>query len=461
MRPSIVARCVCEWLEDGSPGGLVPYEFLPHIIPEFGKKLINAIRVIQKSIKTEVIDFSCWQPKPVTRLETVFESMLELSKQVEHFVFYVAGGMIVSEVLGFPPWSDVDVWFAPYRLSTNTRKWVVPGAKACAVVDFILVSEPLRMIQCFDLHICQCAIRCEMAHGQCTYRFLMTTACMQAFSSATAHLFPLHAGLAQPFRLRRRLQKYYIRSLGVNTDEFKGMHMLCQQEMTVEPWLSLLESAENMHFDLTSTQAVWRIRVIRDEVRCLDFAVRWYTPSAVLFATKGAASAPFIFHPCHLQKYDAARPSLHEAHWLVRVPKDDRIPITLPTGARISSSVLMPEWILERRCLTETALVNRVREEWTFMCASEEGCEEYQIRCEVPCKLLAVCKNWKTVWELEGGSCSYNTSWLGYFDTHHRSQIPSCAWCVKTGLIVTDCQHGSQVQALRVLTPAAGLHDLW
>ena len=72
---------------------------------------------------------------------------------------YVPGGYVVSEILGFRYFSDIDVWLAPQLSETQ---WVAVRGTVCSPVSIMVVMDPVAVIESFDLHICSCALLCTV-----------------------------------------------------------------------------------------------------------------------------------------------------------------------------------------------------------------------------------------------------------------------------------------------------------
>ena len=121
------------------PYGLHDMHFLQTLITDNREHAVfwqrgfrNAVDIIESAI-----DMSCVSLSSDSKSSGLDRCIAEFTKHIlnakeytlEHkrnedkdFCVWIAGGYVVSEVLGYGKWSDIDVWFSPHCERDNTIK---------------------------------------------------------------------------------------------------------------------------------------------------------------------------------------------------------------------------------------------------------------------------------------------------------------------------------------------------
>ena len=94
--------------------------------------------------------------------------------------------------------------------------WVTAQGTVGALVSVMFVTDPVAIIESFDLHICSCALLCTMTSSKQRVRdSYLTRLCAKACLQQSACALELHPGLAQQDRLAER---YALRNLSIDYD---------------------------------------------------------------------------------------------------------------------------------------------------------------------------------------------------------------------------------------------------
>ena len=205
-----------ELLASGRPeyGSRAHAPLLPFRLPDFGRRFLRACEQIRYAAKVHLL-YPRHRNQHIDRVYETLAAMRPLLRGMEKqrpFTFFVAGEFVVSEILGFGEWRDVDLWFEPREVD---GRWMVASGCSCFPVNVIAVTDVLKTIECFDLDICKCAIECELARSGPKFKFLLTRSCIAAYLNTCAHLGGVHTSFIQPHRMASRLLKYAERGLDV------------------------------------------------------------------------------------------------------------------------------------------------------------------------------------------------------------------------------------------------------
>jgi hypothetical protein len=365
----------------------------------------------------------------------------------EHFAFYVAGGFVVGDVLGFPPWGDIDVFVRPHW-SPEKRSWLVPVGSALYPVQLLVVNDPESIIGNFDLHICQCAIKCTFVHGRREYQLLVTSACANAWMSRRSMGNVIHAAVAQQRRLATRLEKYAHRGLPPFTNMLEktpgsaSMYQLrssCQQPNTT-PWSDV--SAEHTE---GAMDVYWVVTVRDGFLAAVDLCALRPDSRAVSACPAGVVCSDVaVLYPCvYDQSYSQMAYARGDRHWLVRSLAGTAHLVCFPGGVRIWSQLLKPTWLLDRKGQSLENLLSDVRAILPRYALGPsdlgDDFEQYAIKCNIPVQLTVMFKDWAL-----DAVRGYGPQWSLYMHTGGRRHLPGHMFCSNTLHLCTECEHGTE-----------------
>ena len=161
---------------------LIPHEFLPQWLQvrRASCKIQAVIDDLNDAFSVTRMPKAYHMSKTRSRVQVDLRSIARSCKldSTTPVRFYVAGGYGVSEILGFTDFSDIDVWLAPQLSETQ---WVAARGKVCSPVSIMVVTDPVAIIESFDLHICSCALLCTVtASKQRIWDLYLTRLCAKA-----------------------------------------------------------------------------------------------------------------------------------------------------------------------------------------------------------------------------------------------------------------------------------------
>ena len=94
----------------------------------FGARLYAAVAEVERAV-----GISVYSGKPVALGRAIEDVKKYASISRVPFTFYVAGGFVVSELLGYRPYQDIDVWFEPTKQSAAGFCVIPYGSRAYPV----------------------------------------------------------------------------------------------------------------------------------------------------------------------------------------------------------------------------------------------------------------------------------------------------------------------------------------
>ena len=97
----------------------------------------------------------------------------------------------------------------------SPSEWLVVTARSCYPTRIIMVNDVLGAIETFDLHICQCAVKCAVYRGKRHYSVHLTRNCALAWLYQVVRVASVHPAVSQPWKPAARLHKYAARNLQV------------------------------------------------------------------------------------------------------------------------------------------------------------------------------------------------------------------------------------------------------
>ena len=158
-------------------------------------------------------------------------------------------------------------------------------------------------------------------------------------------------------------------------------------------------------------------------------------------------SKPVVVYPCRSPKNAPpfSLPAKAGAHWLIRAMRNEELSgvVACRGGSRVWSTLLLPEWFVDRQHLNEgeiedavfAALGTRRRRGCTIMC---------RIPCALPMQLLALMANWNG----ENASARMSrlpghTTWCYFLDACGQGELRTQMYCHDTHRLCINCPHAS------------------
>ena len=102
-----------------------------------------------------------------------------------------------------------------------------------------MVNDVLGAIETFDLHICQCAVKCAVYRGKRHYSVHLTRNCALAWLYQVVHVASVHPAVSQPWKPAARLHKYAARNLQVPRDYLRVLQQKPSMNCDEAPGLTL------------------------------------------------------------------------------------------------------------------------------------------------------------------------------------------------------------------------------
>jgi len=357
----------------------------------------------------------------------------KLQPKAQHypFKFFIAGGFVVSEILGHTPWGDVDVWFEPRQIGT---KWQVATSRGCYPVNILAVTDVLKTIQCYDLDICKCAIECTREAAGFEFQLLLTRSCVAAYLHTCASLNGLHPVLKHHHRLKARLLKYAQRNLAIE-NAARDLTLLEK----LEPTIPTLPHEINLDWN----RAVWLIHLHAECISAVSFEI---LPEAMVrqqTASQKLRSVPALLYPCtpSVNTTQLAYTQCSRAHWCVRTLAGTReATIGIPGIGKVSSRYLKPLWLVQRHQLNHANIVAQIREHlprWQgFPLAPDD--ESYFIVCTQEVQAIDSFVNWKVWRDTDFPYEDYQFIWM---KPTRSLNITSLMICYHTMQPIKWCAH--------------------
>ena len=304
-------------------------------------------------------------------------------------------------------------------------------------VQILMTNDAERHIECFDLHICQCAIRCQVIDGRRFYEFLMTPACAEAVIQGHVHTTPLHRCSANEQRLATRLLKYTSRGLFAKLPDDEVLDMELPEPHV--PPLSHLKRMWGGRRDHGAEDSYWIIKVknkkfISSALLAPPGEIQTSIPSNC------PTSEPAIYYPCTRRDgFNDLAYTNKAVHWLIRTHAGPSYPVSLLGGARVWSNALVPLYLTKNRALTQEDVVDKVRKELPRLDFDEEkGIERYVLRCPYPFTCLVCVIDWQYKTDSD-----YGPLWHGLLETTSPCTIETVMYCADTLMPCEFCRHAN------------------
>ena len=458
--PNAVRHLVREFLLTGQPNSLLPIEIMDglHVsrlniagrgqdwntyftVPQktFSRRFNNAINILENAIKIVTSSTTSVELDAQTeQLHAITNQINRLNQTSKEQSFYVAGGFVVGSILGFMPWRDIDVWFAPHWNETN-QSWTCITGAALYPVNVMMVNDPLLCIETFDLDICKCAIKCIYANNNRTYQFILSLSCIRALLLVKSITRTIHASMSGMPRLATRLDKYIRR----------GLNPLFYEQLV---WLKRNKTCET-HRDINLTcvlhkipkqrqAAYWIVTIRKNYISNLNFKVGDATQNLENQNQNNRLMEcdPFILYPCgkglSQQHYKNIAYTHEEIHWLLRALAGESIMLSLPGNHRLDSSLLMPTWLLDHAHLDTKNIVSLIQTKWCKAKNLGED-EQYMICCTFP----VTCMVRVTDYIIPEDTLNYGPQITWYMDIGNRQMLRAAMFCSETKALGSTCAH--------------------
>ena len=390
-------------------------------------------------------------------MDSMFEHMATLRPCPPPFHFYVAGGFVVSEVFGFGDWGDIDVWFQPARFQGSA--WTVPQRKSPWPVQVMVVTDPQAHIACFDLHICQCAIHCQVLQGRRRYELCLTPACWEAILHRRAHMAPLRGGARCQWTLWARVLKYEKRGLRRPAGSLPPAGAAASRSSQTLPWRSVRRRVLAQYTCCRLAGSYWVIEVQGNRVAQVRWQPEWALAPIVALCARGAedmvSSRPALAYAC------AAAPEMLGVAPVPfrQSPFEKQWPISFPGGTLWRSDQLVPEWFIVRRHLSDGALTAAVRALLQPVSRRDLTNARFVLRCAWPASVYLVVKDWVIAPTNSDSDAEDSSSEAPYgagqgpqwglrMDVCNHDGIQCHMFCASSRTFCARCEHGDEQAAL-------------
>jgi len=423
--PKRIKQAVRDHWVDCGPTLLMPIS-LPECCP-LGMRFARAVMIIEKAvaiISTARLSNSCHK----TDLKTACRLLHSVRPASGPFTFFVAGGFVVSEVLGYGDYRDIDLWTQPYPFKGTVDDWVVAYGRHLYPVNSLLVSNPRERIESFDLQICQCAIECQVVGGLRWYQLWMSPGCIIANDLQRCSLVPMHPCIADPLRLVARIKKYGLRGL--------RYHLPLDGECRSVPEISILPWALSFQRIGLGNQCEWEITVRNNRISGVQLKMldRRICPDD---SVTSLWCEPSIVYSCSDRDYKQLAYSKENVHWLFRAYIGNPALVCFAGGSRVWSYCLLPSWLAQRSFFSQSAVIDELR--LRVPCKKlEDGNECYGIGCTWQAHVGLMYKDWY-VREEEGSE--YGASWSIFMDSGTSHHLDTVMICVDTQAPCQRCAH--------------------
>lgn len=425
------------------PNILVPHTFLPLQlqVPDIDRKLVVASNTLRRAVGSSVVRSLC------PRTHIMYDRLQQLHELVTDrgpsFHYYVTGGFVVSELLGFGEWEDIDVWTRPFQTTGRPGGFRVATGKATYPVKIVAVSDMESFIESCDLHICSCAILCCMLpDGSRGYELFMTRHCAVACKARAAHAWTIHPAVADIHRVFHRLWKYGHRDLRTPAAFDDTDLPVFGLERTNDDF------ALSLHMTSSSTprgsigQCQWTFEFRDEAISCihLDFSARPQPGS------DRPGCLPVVLYPCS-HADDGANPDYRNAHshWLVSLLgcAHHASLVAMRGGPRLSSASLLPMWLVLRMDLPRQEVERELLEKFKVH-TRQDGVVIASIPCSLPVRLLRLMSNWNwgEATRRESTKILGGDTWCFFVDAPWLQTLPCLMFCRETLQVCWECDHG-------------------
>ena len=404
-------------------------------VPDLERRFLQAVEIIEAGVAvTRLQRGETDQPTRRVRSEVHRVSLLG-DATAEDFCFYVAGGFVVSQILGFGRYTDVDVFFRPKILDDGTC--LVATGQGIHPVSPLMVEDVKAWIQTFDLQICQCALKCVVRGNERRYQLMLTRGCALAFMTQSAQISPFPLVTAQLDRLFRRMQKYERRGLYIDDDAYRQARLWrATEDLSPQP----LEHLPALFFRPTM-QLEWDIDVTFGKINSVTL---W--PRQGAFSARGVVSEPVLFHPCGRDASLRHMAFVDEPWYARALLTRSEMLVAVPGFGRVSSAMLKPKWLMARSHMTHEEIVGDIRanlerlSEPRGLDVDPSMRERYSIRCACDGRTMCMLKEYR--FADIGESCPYLPSWMVYLCVGVAAELRAYMFCVSSKRVTRVCVDG-------------------
>lgn len=457
--PSQIAKLIRQF----DPRGLLPYEIVEgmprhrpcpiddHVreyeevnrayffLPDMEARLLHACEILERALMVQ----QC--PLNMMRTDSHMKMMREkftaegwccksLQQGIDHkpdLVYFVAGGFVVSELLGHGDWSDIDVWLRP-SVDRQHVAWLVAG-RSVYPTNIMLVSDAHDQISIFDLDICKCAIECAHSQGKTRYRFVLTQSCALAWMHNCVHMVQHHPAGFRLASLNAFLGKYSCRDLDID-DCLQDRCKYTLPALTKMPPASLQQG-----------KAYWIIATRAGQLSAVSFTLLKKNSTVARHVAQmelAMKSCPAVLYPCS-HVFNSRYFSSHaDRHWLNCCISSSCACVAFSNSMRVLSNLVLPSWLTSRSNLDAAAVtleISTLLPRLPDSVHSTKGQEKFIIECALPASSLSMMKDWRA----GNAESLYDVSDSIYVDTRAIQEIPTVMLCVSRQRICTSCAHDS------------------
>ena len=425
------------------PTALIPHTFLPKElqVPDADQALVRAAGTLRRATGPAILRSRCaWSRQISTRMALLHGLVTDGDTQ---FYYYVGGRFVASELLGFGVWQDIDVWTQPCPVRGVEKEFRIAAGRGIYPVKITAVSDMETFIESADLHIASCAILCcKLPDGTCGFELYMTKNCAMAYKQRAVHSCVLHPALANAPGVRNDIVDYLRR--GAGTNGLPSFLAYEHDEQASEKGESGRPAAFVTRFSIppcTSCTGGWWLE-LRDGRMCnLSFSFIQLAEEDI----NEPASLPVVCYPCSEPGSDTVQDLPPDRHWLydLLLEGTENALVGFRGGARLHTTSLLPEWLIDRMHLSRTELERELRQQFgAWLCG--EDCGRIPFPCSLPIRMLALMRNWSE------GTCSpassvaqlpFKNTWCCLFDAPWQESLRSVMFCRETGKVNEDCGH--------------------
>ena len=442
--PGKVCDVVRAFYADYPPGVLVPHSFLPvHLrVPHVDLRLAQATGMLQRAISISVVkDRDCGAQHVYSKLQALQTMTPEAPTP---FYFYIAGGYVVSQMLGLGQFTDIVLFTKPFPVKSHGSGFLVASGKGAYPVTVAAVSSMEAFLESFDMHICCCAILCCVIENRVRgYELYLTKNCAIARKCRGVHACPLHpimVSASLDVNDRMRLYWYGLTSRNTNMmDEIwpeRGLHF---RFVALDPPLPQ-HREESLCFSTSTGACHWIVGIKDWKIHSICLAMGMGASSISL----QQASNPVVVYHCRQHAFMSTSSSEPpEAHWILKaMARGDRNGIGLIAfrgGSRTVSSVLVPEWLVDRLHRTESEIVDDL----IFATRRNLVAPVFiSIPCAVPIKVLAHMTDWNCDRSVANNSRILGSmTWCYFVDAPELPYVRTVMSCVETHQLCSSCKH--------------------
>ena len=409
----------------------------------YAARFVRMVMLIERAVKPVKVPGSSGAPPRAGHAAAMHKRLHDIASMgpaEQDFIFWVAGGFVVGELLGYHPWTDIDTWFKPHRSASG--HWVVAAGNSPYPVQLLATSDPVTDIESFDLHICQCAVRCVFTRGERYYDLWMTLACWEACARGWAHATAYHVGVADQAKLAGRLAKYAGRGLDVRRfeRECRLLEASAREDACAYTWAEIANRAILHHRFPLPVDTYWVISLRRDFILSTTWVPEWLLPEGSQVPVRALFSEAVLLYPCeYVETRSETARRRGPLHWLLRGMYGRRLPVVVQGGARLWSNSLHPRWLVERAVLGGSAVAAAIRRDLLRLPDGSDGAERYALQCTAQARVRVLCRDWRIAPTLD--TPAYGAQWCLFLETHDQRMLRTAMYCKDALSMGAHCDH--------------------